>query len=130
MYIRDFQRVTRTELQRDSREVFDKLIRGRAALIEKHGKPQAVLLDIYDFYGLRAAAGFAVNKFDISSGDLEQAVEACEDEAETHLLVIGHYLAGEIGLQKTAELLDVPVEELRARFNRLQIPIKPKEGDG
>lgn len=130
MDIQDFQLVTRTELQRDSAEIFDKLIRGRAVLMEKHGKPQAVLLDIYDFYGLRAAAGFVVNKFDISSGNLDQTVEACENEAETHLLVIGHYLAGEIGLQKTADLLDVPVEELRARFNRLQILIKTKEGDG
>ena len=130
MDISKFLMVTRTELQRDSGEIFDNLLRGRAAIIEKHRKPQAVLLDIYDFYGLRAAAAFEVNKFEISSEDLDQIVENCEDEAETYLLVIGHYLAGEIGLQKTADLLEVPVEELRARFNRLQIPIRSKEGDG
>ena len=130
MDISKFLMVSRTELQRDSGEVFDNLLRGRAALIEKHGKPQAVLLDIYDFYGLRAAAAFEVHTFEISTKDLDQVVEHCEDEAETYLLVIGHYLAGEIGLQKTADLLEVPVEELRARFNRLQVPIKSEEGDG
>ena len=47
MDIKKFQMVTRTELQRDSGEVFDNLLRGRAALIEKHSKPQAVLLEIF-----------------------------------------------------------------------------------
>ena len=130
MDISKFQMVTRTDLQRDSGTVFDNLLRGRAALIEKHGKPQAVLLDIYDFYGLQAAAAFEIHKFEISSGDLDQVVEDSKDEAETHLIVIGHYLAGEIDLQKTADLLEVPEGELQSRFNRLQIPIRTKEGDG
>ena len=129
MDINNFQLVTRTELLRDSGEVFDKLLRGRAALIEKHRKPQAVLLDIYDFYGLRAAAVFKVNKFDIAPGDLDQVVENCEDEAETYLVVIGHYLAGEIDLSRAADLLDVSSEELSARFQRLQIPVRAGEGD-
>ena len=98
MDIKKFLMVTRTELQRDSGEVFDNLLRGRAALIEKRGKPQAVLLDIYDFYGLRAAAAFEINKFDLTPGDLDQVIENSEDEAETYLQVIGHYLAKEIGL--------------------------------
>jgi len=130
MDIHKFQLVTRTELLRNSGKVFDKLLRGRAVLIEKHRKPQAVLLDIYDFYGLRAAAAFEVNKFDISSEDLDQVIDNCEDEAETHLQVIGHYLAGEIELSRAADLLDVPQEELSARFQRLQIPIRAGEGDG
>lgn len=130
MDISKFQLVTRTELIRDSGEVFDNLMRGRAALIEKHRKPQAVLLDIYDFYGLRAAAAFEVKKFNIKSADLDQVVENCEDEADTYLLVVGHYLAGEIGLPRAAELLKVPTEELGARFQRLQIPIRAEEGDG
>ncbi len=130
MDIHKFQLVTRTELLRDSGNVFDKLLRGRAALIEKHRKPQAVLLDIYDFYGLRAAAAFEVNKFEISSGDLDQVVDNCEDDAETYSLVIGHYLAGEIDLPRAADLLDVPYEELSARFQRLQIPVRTEEGDG
>lgn len=130
MDIHKFQLVTMTELLRESGDVFDNLLRGRAVLIEKHRKPQAVLLDIYDFYGLRAAAAFEVNKFDINTGELDQVVEKCEEEAETYLLVIGHYLAGEIDLPRAADLLDVPHDELSARFKRLQIPIRAEEGDG
>jgi hypothetical protein len=130
MDIHKFQLVTRTELLRDSGDVFDKLLRGRAALIEKHRKPQAVLLDIYDFYGLRAAAAFEVNKFEITSGDLDQVIEKSEDEAENYLVVIGHYLAGEIDLTRAADLLDVPHDELSARFTRLQIPVRSEESDG
>jgi len=130
MDIRKFQLVTRTELLRDSGNVFDKLLRGRAALIEKHRKPQAVLLDIYDFYGLRAAAAFKINKFDLTPGDLDQVVENSEDEAEAYLQVIGHYLAEEIDLYRAADLLDVPLEELSARFQRLEIPIRTGEDDG
>ena len=130
MDIKKFQLVTRTELIRESGDVFDKLLRGRAALIEKHRKPQAVLLDIYDFYGLRAAAAFEIKKFDITPGDMDQVVDSCEDEAEVYLQVIGYYLAGEIGLSRAADLLDVPEEELSARFQRLEIPIRAEEADG
>ena len=130
MDIKKFQLVTRTELIRESGDVFDKLLRGRAALIEKHRKPQAVLLDIYDFYGLRAAAAFEIKKFDITPGDMDQVVDSCEDEAEVYLQVIGYYLAGEIGLTRAADLLDVPEEELSARFQRLEIPIRAEEADG
>jgi hypothetical protein len=130
MDIKKFQLVTRTELLRDSGDVFDKLLRGRAALIEKHRKPQAVLLDIYDFYGLRAAAAFEIKKFEIFSGDLDQVVDNCEDEAELYELVIGHFLAGEIDLSRAADLLEVPQDELSARFQRLEIPTRSGEGDG
>ncbi len=130
MDIQKFQLVTRTELIRESGEVFDNLLRGRPALIEKHSKPQAVLLDIYDFYGLQAAAAFEIKTFDITPGNLDLVVDSCEDEAETYALVIGHYLAEEIELSRAAELLKTPSEELTARFKRLQILIRPEEGDG
>jgi hypothetical protein len=125
-----FQLVTRTELIRDSGPVFDNLLRGRPALIEKHSKPQAVLLDIYDFYGLQAAAAFKIKKFEIKPGDLDRVVEKSEDEAETYALVIGHYLAQEIELSRAANLLKIPTEELTARFLRLEIPVREEEGDG
>ncbi len=130
MDIHKFQQVTRTELIRDSGPVFDNLLRGRAALIEKHSKPQAVLLDIYDFYGLQAAAAFKVKKFDIKPGDLDRVVEKSKDEAEIYALVIGHYLAQEIELSRAANLLKIPTEELSARFLRLEIPVREEEGDG
>ena len=130
MDIHKFQQVTRTELIRDSGPVFDNLLRGRAALIEKHRKPQAVLLDIYDFYGLQAAAAFKVKKFDIKPGDLDRVVEKSEDEAEIYALVIGHYLAQKIELSRAANLLKIPTEELAARFLRLEIPVREEEGDG
>ncbi len=125
-----FQLVTRTELIRESGPVFDNLLRGRPALIEKHSKPQAVLLDIYDFYGLQAAAAFKVKKFEIKPGDLDRVVEKTEGEAEAYALVIGHYLAEEIELSRAANLLKIPTEELTARFLRLEIPVREEEGDG
>ena len=130
MDIHKFQIVTRTELIRDSGPVFDNLLRGRPALVEKHSKPQAVLLDIYDFYGLQAAAAFKVKKFDIKPGDLDRVVEKSKDEAEAYALVIGHYLAQEIELSRAANLLKIPTEELTARFLRLEIPVREEEGDG
>ena len=130
MDIHKFQLVTRTELIRESGEVFDNLLRGRPALIEKHSKPQAVILDIYDFYGLQAAAAFKVKKFEIKPGDLDRVVEKSKSEAEAYALVIGHYLAEEIELSRAANLLKVPIEELTARFLRLEIPLRAEEGDG
>lgn len=48
------QRVSRTELARNTRRVLSDVQRGRTTLIETHGVPEAALLDIVDYRILRA----------------------------------------------------------------------------
>lgn len=124
-----FQKVTRTDLVRDSGDIFDNVLRGRAALVEKHGKPQAVLMDIYDYYGLRATAlSWVEEKEDPTA--LEKFVVETEDDEKVHVKVIGQYLVEGITLEKAAALLGITDVELEARFLRLGIPIRGEGGDG
>lgn len=124
-----FQKVTRTDLVRDSGEIFDNVLRGRAALVEKHGKPQAVLMDIYDYYGLRAAALSREEKEE-DIAELEKFVIETDDDERVHVKIIGQYLAEGITLEKAAELLGVAGVDLKVRFMRLGIPIRGEGGNG
>jgi len=116
--------VTRTDLARDAGEVFDSLMRGSMAMIEKRGKPQAILIDVYDFYSLRAAAAYGVHEVELSAEELEEFVNSGPGEDELHVKVIGQYLAEGISLEKAAELLGIPSTELKSRFVRLNLPIR------
>lgn len=122
-------KVTRTELVRDSGEIFDSLLRGRVAMIEKRGKPQAILIDVYDFYSLRAAAFHGIHKVKLSKKALEEFIKSGPGEDELHVKVIGQYLAKGITLEKAAELLGITSLELKSRFLRLNLPIKGGENN-
>jgi len=122
-------KVTRTDLVRDAGEVFDNLMRGGMAMIEKRGKPQAMLIDVYDFYSLRAAAAYGVQEVELSPEELKDYVNSGPGEDELHVKVIGQYLAEGITLEEAAELLGIPSLELKSRFLRLHIPIRGGENN-
>ncbi len=48
------QRVRKTDLARNTREVLNTVMRGQTALIESHGKPEAAIIDIVDYLIVRA----------------------------------------------------------------------------
>jgi hypothetical protein len=122
-------KVTRTDLVRDAGEVFDSLMRGGMAMIEKRGKPQAILIDIYDFYSLRAAAAYGIQEVKLSPEELDEFVNSGPGEDELHVKVIGQYLAEGITLEEAAKLLGIPSPELKSRFLRLHLPIRGGENN-
>ena len=130
MEAHEFLKVSRTDLIRDAGEIFDSLLRGSVALIEKRGRPQAVLMDIYDFYSLRAAARYGIQPAEAEPKKLNDFVKSKPGEYELHVKVIGQYLAEEISFVETAELLGIPEMELKSRFLRLQIPIRGEGVNG
>lgn len=121
--------VTRTDLARDAGEIFDSLMRGSVAMIEKRGKPQAILIDVYDFYSLRAAANHGIEEEELSPEELDEFVKSGPGEDELHVKVIGQYLAEGITLEKAAELLGITSVELKSRFLRLHLPIRGGENN-
>jgi predicted HTH domain antitoxin len=127
------QKVTRTELARSTRRVLDNVQRGRAAVIEKHGQPEAAILDILDYYILRAVTQYQSEsmEIDLEKGLSREAVAACQEEKDAYVLVVRYYLAETISLSRAAELLGVPALELRARFQRLGLPLRtsPKDAE-
>lgn len=128
------QRVSRTELARHTRRVLGDVRRGRTALIETHGEPEAALLDIIDYRILRAVMRYYAEQpdIDVETGLSEEAVQAVDDLDARYTLVLAHYLAGSISLSRTAELLNMPWLELRTRCVRLDVPLRaaPEDAEG
>lgn len=130
MEAHEFLKVSRTDLIRDAGEIFDSLLRGSVAMIQKRGRPQAVLMDIYDFYSLQAAALYGIQGAEAEPMQLNEFVKSEPGEYDLHIKVIGQYLAEEISLVEAAKHLGMPEMELKTRFLRLQIPIRGAGGDG
>jgi predicted HTH domain antitoxin len=125
------QRVSRTELARNTRRVLSDVQRGRTALIENYGEPEAALLDIVDYRILQAVMRAYADMPEIAAdaGLSEGAVRALEDLDARYGLVFAHYLTGSISLARAAELLEMPWLELRTRCLRLNVPLRVGPGD-
>ena len=125
------QRVSRTELARNTRRVLTDVQRGRTALIENYGEPEAALLDIVDYRILRAAMRYHAEEPEIApdAGLPDGAVKELDDPDARYELVFAHYLAGSISLAWAAELLEMPWLELRTRCLRLNVPLRAAPGD-
>lgn len=124
-------RVSRTELARNTRRVLSDVQRGRTALIEAHGDPEAALLDIVDYRILRAVMRYYAElpEIDAETGLPEATLHALDDPEARYALVFAHYLARSISLARAAELLEMPWLELRARCLRLDVPLRVAPGD-
>ncbi len=125
------QRVSRTELARNTRRVLGDVQRGRTALIENYGEPEAALLDIVDYRILRAVMRYHAEEPEIApdAGLPDEAVQELDDPDARYELVFAHYLAGSISLGRAAELLEMPWLELRTRCLRLSVPLRTAPGD-
>lgn len=120
------QRVSRTDLARNTRRVLRDVQRGRPALIESHGEPEAALVDIADYRILRAVMRYYAELpvSDPEAGLSEATVQALDDLNARYALVLKHYLSGSISLARAAELLDMSWLELRERCLRLDVPLR------
>jgi hypothetical protein len=124
-------RVSRTDLARNTRRVLLDVQRGRTALIESHGEPEAALMDIVDYRLLRAVVRYHAELPAIlpDAGLSDEVVAACKAIEDAYGLVLAHYLASAISLGRAGELLDIPWLELRTRFLRLDIPVRSAPED-
>jgi antitoxin (DNA-binding transcriptional repressor) of toxin-antitoxin stability system len=120
------QRVRKTELARNTRQVLKNVQRGRTAIIESHGQPEAAIVDITDYLSVRAVMRYYSQRppIEIEAGLTDQKVAALTDEQDRYDLVFAHYLAGAISLSRAAELLGLTWLDLRTRCLRLDVPLR------
>lgn len=120
------RRVRKTDLARNTRQVISAVLRGQTAFIESHGEPEAAIIDIADYRILRATMRYHARhpSIDLQKGLPDADVTAVSNLEERYDLVIAHYLSGSISLARAAQLLDLPSLDLRARFLRLDVPIR------
>jgi hypothetical protein len=118
--------VPKTTLARQTRQIIQAVQRGQTVVVEHHGQPEAAIMDIMDYYLLRAVLHYHIHspQLDADAGLSDEAVAALASLPEQVNLVIAHYLAGAISLSRAAEHLNLPGLDLRMRFLRLDIPLR------
>lgn len=125
------QRVRKTDLARHTRRVIQAVQRGRTALIESHGQPEAVIMDVIDYRILRAVLRYYAQppEIDPTAGLADQDAARAADPQARYDMVLAHYLAGAISLARAAELLDLAWLDLRTRCLRLDVPLRAAPAD-
>ncbi len=119
------QHIPKTDLARKTRQVLLAVRRGQTTIVENHGQPEAAIIDIIDYRIVRAVLRYHANPADIDpeAGFPDKALDGIDDPQARFDLVLAHYLARAISLERVAELLDLAWADLRFRFNRLDVPI-------
>jgi predicted HTH domain antitoxin len=120
------QRIRKTDLARNTREVLNTVMRGQTALIESHGKAEAAIIDIVDYLILRAVMRYHARppQIDVDAGLTDASAAATSDLQARYNLVLAYYLAAAISLSRAAELLGLSSFNLRTRFVRLDVPLR------
>jgi hypothetical protein len=120
------QRISKTDLARNTREVLNTVMRGQTALIESHGKAEAAIIDIVDYLILRAVLRYHARppEIDVDAGLTDAAAAGTPDLQARYNLVLAYYLADAISLSRAAELLGLSSFDLRLRFVRLDVPLR------
>lgn len=118
--------IPKTTLARQTRQIIQAVQRGQTVVVEHHGQPEAAIMDIMDYYLLRAVLHYHTHspQIDTGAGLSDEAVAALESLPEQVNLAIAHYLAGAISLSRAAELLNLPWLDLRTRCLRLDLPLR------
>jgi predicted HTH domain antitoxin len=120
------QRISKTDLARSTHQVIREAQRGYTVLVENHGQPEVVIVDIIDFQLQRAAMyylGFP-KKFEQDIEISEATVKSLPTDQDRFNLVIGHYLAVHISIGRSAELLGMSPPELQVRLMRSGVPLR------
>lgn len=120
------QRVSKTDLARSTHHVIREAQRGYTVLVENHGRPEVVIVDIVDFQLQRAAIhyfGFA-REYEKDLQVTESLLESLATDQDRFNLVIGHYLAEHQSIGRSAELLGMSTPELMIRLVRVGVPLR------
>lgn len=120
------QRITKTDLARSTHNVIREAQRGYTVLVENHGQPEVVIVDIIDFQLQRAAIHYFSSPQEYAE-DIEineASLETLPTNQDRFNIVIGHYLAVHISIGRSAELLGMSTPELMVRLSRSGIALR------
>lgn len=125
------QHVRKTDLARNTRQVINDVLRGQTAVVESHGQPEVAIMDILDYRITRAVLRYHAQQpqIDAHTGLEDQKMAQISEPQARFNLVLAHYLAGAISLERAADLLELPWLDLRTRFLRLDVPLRTTSTD-
>lgn len=120
----EYVHVRKTELARNTSQIIRNVLRGQPTVIENHGQPEAIVVDVVDYLILRALADYHAGKWPPLDPDGPRNEEFAGMSAqERYNRAMQYYLSKQCSTGRMAELLEIPWIDLRERFNRLGAPL-------
>lgn len=120
------QRISKTDLARSTHRVIREAQRGYTVLVENHGQPEVVIVDIVDFQLQRAAIHYFSfpKEYEKDLEVTESLMGSLSTDQARFDMVIGHYLAEHQSIGRSAELLKMSTPELMIRLGRAGVPLR------
>jgi hypothetical protein len=120
------QRISKTDLARSPHRVIQEAQRGYTVLVENHGQPEVVIVDIIDFQLQRAAIHYFSfpKEYETDLEVTEALLESLASDQARFDLMLGHYLAEHQSIGRSAELLGMSTPELMIHLGRAGVPLR------
>lgn len=113
------------DLTQQTRQIMAQVQQGQPIIFENRGQPEAAIIDVFDYYLMRAVLAYynRSQAIEMKTGLENKTVDSLSVQ-EKYNLVLAHYLADNVSLARVAELLRLSGISLRFRFLRLDIPLQ------
>ena len=120
------QRISKTDLARNTHHVIREAQKGYTVLVENHGQAEVAIVDIIDFQLQRAAIHYfsSPKEFADNLDVSESILESLATDQDRFNLVIGHYIAEHQSIGRSAELLGMSTPELMLRLRRSGVSLR------
>ena len=117
--------IRKTDLARQTRRLTRDAQSGLIIVVENRGQPELAIIDYLDYRILRATLRFYVDPVEVDSRTvLVDELLANWGLTEKVEIIMTYYLAEAITLGRAAEMLGIPMLDLRTRFLRLDVPLR------
>ncbi len=120
----EYVHVRKTDLARNTSQIIRNVLRGQPTVIENHGQPEAIVVDVVDYLILRAVTHYHAGNLTPLDPDGPRDTEfAGLSSQERYNRAMDYYLAEQCSTGRMAELLQISWLDMRERFNRLGVPL-------
>jgi hypothetical protein len=120
----EYIHVRKTDLARNTSRIIRNVLRGQPTVIENHGQPEAIIVDVVDFLILRALVNYHAGNLPPldPNGPSNEEFAGLSSQARYNR-AMQYYLSEKCSTGRMAELLEISWIDLRERFNRLGVPL-------
>ena len=117
--------IRKTDLARQTRRLTRDAQSGLIIVVENRGQPELAIIDYLDYRILRATLRCYVDPVEVDSRTvLVDELLANWGLTEKVEIIMTYYLAEAMTLGRAAEMLGIPMLDLRTRFLRLDVPLR------
>lgn len=120
----EYLHVRKTDLARNTSEIIRNVLRGQPTIIENHGQPEVIILDVMDYLVLRAVTHFYTGQAPkLAAQEINETEFVGLELQQRYNLAIAYYFSRQCDDKRLAELLQTSLVAIRECFKRLDIPL-------